>query len=265
MIDSNNVVTVGDLTWPEVQERLDKGCKIAVLPVGHTEQHGPHLPFSSDTYFISEATKRGVQLATKESGKPIALVFPTLPYGNGGKYANGEMRLRPSTLISIYVDIIRELSLQGFQKTIIASGHGSNWSSIADGVNEAHRIGLKQDIFIISPWSLINKKIEEIKETKITGHACEIETSTSLYLFPELVHLERIQSDEEKEPYWYLDQSITAVKNETVDNFGGEFKKFTHVSSGYVGNPKKASKEKGEILINTYVREFTNLLLEISK
>src|SRR5690348_6285633 len=243
-----DTIIVADLTWPEVQEKLDSGCKIAILPVGHTEQHGPHLPMGSDTYYISEAVKRSAELATRKSNKPIALVFPAIPYGNGGKYANGEVRLRPSTLISVLGDIYKELAEAGFTKIIVASGHGSNISWMANAANEAHRLGLKIDIFNVYPFSFMDETIKELKETKIYGHACEIETSTSLYLFPELVHMDKIKSDEEKPYFWYELSKYKAVKDEDVDHFDGKFEKLSDEIPGYVGNPKKASTDKGEKL-----------------
>src|SRR6266702_543968 len=135
---SNNIATINDLTWPEVQDYLQQGCKIAILPFGHTEQHGPHLPFGMDTYFISAVTKMGAELANKEAGKPIALVFPTMPFGNGGKFADGELRLRPSTFMAVFNDLIKEVEEQGFTKVVLASGHGSNGSVMGNALNEAY-------------------------------------------------------------------------------------------------------------------------------
>ncbi len=264
-MNDQNIVTVADLAWPEVQERLDKGCKIAVVPMGHTEQHGPHLPMGSDTYHVSEMVKRSVQLATQESGKPIALVFPTLPYGNGGKYANGEVRLRPSTLMAVLGDICKELAEAGFTKVIVPSGHGANMTWMANAANEAHRLGLVMDIFNVYPLSFMGETIKQIKETKIYGHACEIETSLALYLFPELVHMDKVTSDGEKPYYWYELSKYKAVRDEDVDQFEEKFEKFPDDVPGYVGNPKKASKEKGEKLVNAYIRGFADFLFELDK
>lgn len=261
----NNTPTVADLTWLEVQAHIDNGCKIAIVPFGHTEQHGPHLPLGSDSYFISAVTKMGAELAMKESGKPTALVFPVLPYGNGGKFANGELRLRPSTFIAIFVDLMKELEEQGFTKVVFASGHGANSSVMGNGVNEAYRLGAKIDAYIISPPAFMRKTIDDVLETDEWGHACEYETSTSLYLFPELVHLDRVESDEEEPEYDVAFDKVQAVRDGVVTHFVPAARQVSKEMPGYYGNPKKSTEEKGEKLVNAYTRGLADFLLELDK
>lgn len=263
---TNPISTVNDMTWPEVQEQLDKGCKIAILPFGHTEQHGPHLPFGSDTLFISAVTKMGAELAMKETGKPVALVFPTLPFGNGGKFANGELRLRPSTFDAVFTDLIKELEEQGFTKVVIASGHGSNGSVMGSVLNEAYWNGSKVEGYTVSPFSFFQKEIDEVLESEDYGHACEIETSTMLHLFPELVQMDKIPNDHEQPEFWVQDETVDAAKKEIV---GHMWPKARQVSidkmPGYVGRPRFASKEKGEKLVNAWVRGFADFLIDLDK
>jgi len=262
---NKSISTVNDLNWPEVQERIDNGCKIAILPIGHCEQHGKHLPFGSDTYFISAVTKMGAELAMQESGKPTALVFPTLPYGNGGKFANGELRLSPSTFNMVITDIMKEFEAQGFTKVIIASGHGSNGSIMSTGSNEAFWQGVKLEAYLVSPFSFMNKTIQEVLEADDYGHACEIETSTMLYLFPELVSLENITSDEEQPEFWTSEDPIKAVRDGIVMHMHANARQVTDAMPGYVGQPKKASKEKGEALVSAWVRGFADFLKELDQ
>jgi len=263
---SNNIATINDLTWPEVQDYLQQGCKIAILPFGHTEQHGPHLPFGMDTYFISAVTKMGAELANKEAGKPIALVFPTLPFGNGGKFADGELRLRPSTFMAVFNDLIKEVEEQGFTKVVLASGHGSNGSVMGNALNEAYWNGSKVDGYTVAPYSFIRKTINEILESEDYGHACEVETSIALYLCPEKVQMDKIPNDDEQPEFWVQQETVEAAKKQVVDHFWPNPRQVNlETMPGYVGRPRFASKEKGEKLVNEWVRAFADFLLDLDK
>jgi creatinine amidohydrolase len=254
---------IADLTWPEIQNNLKKGCKIAILPVGSVEQHGPHLPFGTDTYFVYEASKRAAEKANKKAKKPLTLVYPPIWCGNGGPWAKGEIWLRPTTLINFYADIFEQILKQGFQYLVIANGHGGNTSVIGNAINESQRNGVKPNVFYLYPWSFMDKHIKKLKETKITDHACEIETSTSLYLFPELVRLDQLKTTSKEEPkFWSAFSKYQAVQKESVVHLagGGQVGKYP----GFVGNPSKATKEKGKKLVNAWINGLTNFLLELN-
>lgn len=255
---------VEDLNWPEVRDRLRQGCAIAVLPFGHTEQHGPHLPFGADTFFISAVTKMGAELASERAGKPVALVFPALPYGNGGKFADGELRLRPSTFMALFTDLIKEVEAQGFTKVIIASGHGSNSPIMGSALNEAYWSGARIDGYTIAPYSFIRGSIGALLESEDYGHACEIETSIALHLFPDKVQLDKIPNDDEQPEFWVQDETVGAAKKQQVDHFWPEPRQVNLPSMpGYVGRPLFASAEKGKKLVDEWVEAFADFLVDL--
>lgn len=257
---------LNNLTWPEVQNHIDNGCKIAILPFGHTEQHGPHLPFGTDTYLISEVTKRGVALAIQETDKPIALLCPTIPFGNGGRFANGELRLRPSTFIAVFTDLIKELEEQGFTKVVIVSGHGSNEAVMGNSLNEAYWNGSKVEGYTVSPFSFIRTEIAKILESEDYGHACEVETSMMLYLFPELVQMDKIRNDHEQPEFWTQNETVDAVKQQIVHHFWSHARQVTmDKMPGYVGRPRFASREKGRKLVHAWIRGFADFLIDLDK
>lgn len=257
---------VNDLSWPEVQDYLKQGCKIAILPFGHTEQHGPHLPFGADTYFISAVTKMGAELANKEAGKPIALVFPTIPFGNGGKFADGELRLRPSTFMAVFTDLLQELEAQGFTKAVVATGHGSNSPVMGDALNEAYWNHSKMDGYLVYPYSFIRQEIKEELESDDYGHACEVETSIMLHLCPDKVHMDRIPNDDEQPEFWAQQENIPAAKDQIVDHLWPMSRQVDiNTMPGYVGRPRFATKEKGEKFVNAWVRRFADFLLALNE
>ena len=111
---------VADLTWPEAGERADPGVILAI-PLGATEQHGPHLPLSTDTD-IAVALCRG--LAGRRSD---VLVAPALPYGSSGEHAGfaGTLSIGQSALELVLVELCRSAT-DTFDRILLVSGHGGN-------------------------------------------------------------------------------------------------------------------------------------------
>ena len=256
-------VLAADLTWTDVRDRLARGCGIAVLPIGSCEQHGPHLPLGSDTYFIYEVSRRGVEAAEAQAGGPVALVFPPVWYSNGNQWAPGEVWLRPSTIITLLSDIISQLDQHGFRQIVLTTGHGSNPGIMADSCQEARRNGVKAELFSAAPWAFIDPAvIRDIQETKKVGHACELETSTSLALFGDRVHLERLEPRPEQPSYWAEISPYPSAQRGTVRQQGVSAGRIgEHL--GYVGDPTKASAAKGERMVQSWVEGFARFLLEL--
>ncbi|MFD0363170.1 mycofactocin biosynthesis peptidyl-dipeptidase MftE [Nocardia sp. GCM10030253] len=122
MFDSAAAENVGaaDLTWPEVGERAAAGVILAV-PVGATEQHGPHLPLSTDTDI---AVALSARLAALRSD---VLVAPAIPYGSSGEHAGfpGTMSIGQAALELLIVELCRSAT-DTFDRILLVSGHGGN-------------------------------------------------------------------------------------------------------------------------------------------
>lgn len=256
-------VVAADLTWTDVRERLEGGCRIAVVPIGSCEQHGPHLPLGSDTYFICEASRRGVELAEQRAGEPVALVFPPIWYSNGDQWAPGEVWLRPSTIIALLVDVVGQIERHGFRQIVLTTGHGGNPGIMADALREARLSGVQAELFSAAPWAFIDGAVlREITETQKTGHACELESSTSLYLFGDRVHLDRLQPLPEQPSYWAEISRYPAVRRGAVRQQGVSAGRIgEHL--GYVGDPTKATAAKGERMVTSWADGFASFLLEL--
>lgn len=255
-------VQVADLTWTDIRDRLDRGCHIAVVPIGSCEQHGPHLPLGSDTFFICEASCRGVALANARLGAPVALVFPPVWYSNGDQWAPGEVWLRPSTIIALLGDIVTQIDRHGFRHIVLTTGHGGNPGIMADALKEARERGVHAELFSVAPWAFISDVVKEIKETQRTGHACEIETSTSLHVFGDRVRLERITSGPEQPSYWAGISHYESVRRGLVGQQGVSRGRIGE-HPGYVGDPTKATPEKGARLLDAWADGFATFLGEL--
>jgi len=112
------VTDLGALAWPDVAARASS--TVLAIPIGSTEQHGPHLPLSTDTD-VAVAVARGVAAA-----RPDVVVAPAVPYGSSGEHAGfpGTLSIGQDALERLLVELIR--SADDFAGTLLVSAHGGN-------------------------------------------------------------------------------------------------------------------------------------------
>ena len=119
-----------NLTWEDVAALRDQGITMAILPVGATEQHGPHLPLGVDT-LSAEAVAHGASALT---GIPV---LPSLAYGcslgHSPKWP-GTISLRPETLSKLVLEIAEWLNSAGFDRLLLLNGHVTNWAPLRCGL-----------------------------------------------------------------------------------------------------------------------------------
>src|SRR5262245_53974572 len=113
---------LADCTWPEVERLVAQGCRTAVLPLGSTEQHGPHLPLDTDTR-IGDALADRLCAAVGD-----ALACPTLVVGCASEHLGfpGTLHVEPSTLAATVRDTVRALGRHGIERVFVFSAHGGN-------------------------------------------------------------------------------------------------------------------------------------------
>ncbi|MEU7000031.1 creatininase family protein [Nonomuraea sp. NPDC046570] len=171
----------------EAAEALGR-AKIALVPIGATEQHGRHLTFDTD-FAIAEAFAR--RLAADLGAD--ALLCPGLPYGLSEHHLGfaGTLTLRPATLLAVLHDVAESLAAAGLRRVIVVNGHGGN----VDAVRLAAR-GLRRDHGVLMAhlmWAgLAADTIAEHVGSARYGHACEGETSVGMVLAPQVVRADRI-------------------------------------------------------------------------
>ena len=136
-----NVLTVGDLTWPDI-DALDRDRTLFLLAVGMLEEHGPHLPIAADTIGVDyEERLVGDSLSRALPGWKVVLM-PTVNYGSSGANQIGNLAVHPgtyglrrSTLRSLVADIGGQLAQNRFKWIFVMNGHGAPTHHAA--VNEA--------------------------------------------------------------------------------------------------------------------------------
>jgi len=246
---------LGELAWPDVKDFLSKH-DVVVIPVGSCEQHGPHLPLDTDAY---DAFWLSMKAAEKAA---CALVAPPIYYGVSMHHMDfpGTVTLNPDTLEMLAYEIAKSLVKHGFRKIVFENGHGGNTQALESA---AQRIKIETGIFVaVDTVSLIPDYIEKTIETLHDAHAGEFETSTSLANREEHVKTDRIKKPTLKLP---ASKYTKIGLKETGPKVFWSFRTKEISEIGVIGDPTKASKEKGEIAWKMAIERLADLLIELDK
>ena len=179
-------LVMGQLTWPELAAELDH-IKVALVPVGSCEQHGPNTTFITDA---ARADSYAQMLAERCGNKVV--VYPCVNYGLSLHHMDfpGTVTLQVETMMHLLVDIGVAIAKHGIKKILFLNAHGGNFPALEGAV-----ITLKQNHGVDAYWSAIGSEISLGGMTglpKLIGHACEVETSSCMYLCPEIVRENRV-------------------------------------------------------------------------
>lgn len=183
---------LADMTYLEVAQAVAAGATTVILPLGATEQHGPHLPLGTDTC-------RAAALATRLAAHLPALVAPVLPFGCSDEHHAfaGLLGLDRATLAGIIVDSARRMVAWGIRRLILLSAHGGNEQALTCAVQRlrdelpALEVWMHRNLTGIPAVLLDIAADDGISPQAFGLHAGEGETSEMLHLRPELVHMER--------------------------------------------------------------------------
>lgn len=217
-----------DLTWKDVEEYFNRRKDI-LLPFGAVEEHGYHLPISTDGDIALAIAER----LSKETG---ILIAPIVWYGvcNSTRGYAGTTAVAFDQMKGYVREVVRSLVENGFKRVYLLSGHLG--SSHKAALKEACR-GLDIESYFLD---MAKVGVGDILDT-VPLHACEAETSLMLYLHPEKVRIEKAV-DEEFE-----------IENHAL-------KDLPRTESGAWGCPTKATKEKGKRIFERIVREFSRVI-----
>ncbi|MDI6655793.1 MAG: creatininase family protein [Candidatus Hydrothermarchaeota archaeon] len=222
-------MNLSDLTWIEVKEYLKKRRDVLV-PFGSVEEHGHHLPLSTDGDIA-------LAIADKLGEKTGILAAPIIWYGisNTTRGYAGTTMVSFDSLRAYSKDVMLSLKESGFRIVYLLSGHMSR--SHLEAIKEAAK-AIDLETYLLD-FSQI--KTDDILETK-PMHACEAETSLMLYLHPEKVNMRKA-----------VDEKIEFEKF----SVRGSLKK---TKSGVFGSPTRATKEKGKKLFGRIVKELAEFI-----
>ena len=226
----------------EIKEIIEK-VKVAILPLGAVEAHGPHLPLGTDNY-LSE------RIAEKLSENVECLVFPTLPYGQVWSLEEfpGSVSLSNETLINMLYEIGKSMYKNGFKIFGIINGHLGNGTAIKEAQRKLFSEFSDFKTFNFF-YTGTDKVIQEVRETqklhKNYFHADELETSYMLYLADEYVEMSKAINGNPDYP-------------EYIDIMPVRWTEFT--DTAVMGDATLATKEKGKKIVDTAVKNMSDII-----
>ena len=215
--------------WEEMRrteiETAARAGGVVIIPTGSTEQHGNHLPVNTDTnccFTIARCAAESID------DFPVLVVSPAwCGYSPDHMKFPGAITLKLHTYIDVLTEIAMSIASHGFKKLFLLNGHGGN-----TGVVNTMRVKLASEDNVVAScigytyWRLIDQELQKIGSADgRIGHSGEVETSLQLYLQPDLVDKKAIS--------WAL---------------------------GVLGNPSKATYEKGKELFETAVAAVAEVL-----
>jgi mycofactocin precursor peptide peptidase len=206
---------LADETWTEVAA----AARLLAVPLGSTEQHGPHLPLGTDTLVARALAER---LA---AARDDVVVAPALPYGSSGEHAGfpGTLSIGQDALISVVVELVR--SADGFAGVVLISGHGGNAEPLARAVGTVEAEGRRALAWFPSV-------------PRGDAHAGRTETSLLLALAPRLVRTAAIEPGDTRP----LAELLPALRTGGVAAVS---------RNGVLGDPTGATAEEGDRLLDT--------------
>ncbi|MEM3004268.1 MAG: creatininase family protein [Candidatus Bathyarchaeia archaeon] len=229
------------MTWKEVEQRFNQ-TKTVLIPFGSTEEHGHHLPLSTDC-------KISYEVAKLVSEKTSALVTPPVCYGvcRRGSTFPGTITISFETMKSLATDIMESLYSQGMRNAILLPGHLGSAQLVSLELSAQELLRRYQDIKLaIVRLPEILKKLPAGIVDEPFGHAGEVETSIMMALFPEDVRMHEMGREIPVFPsHLVLRDSRSVMK------------------TGIIGDATKASRRKGEMILHLLVDEIANLIYQL--
>ena len=241
------------LTWQEIEERL-KTVDTAILPCGAIEQHGPHLPVDIDYFDAVYLAKKVAEACSY----PKPFVLPPIPYGVSYHHEDfkGTLSVTNDALSRFLYDIGMNLAKNGIKKIIILNGHGDNAPTLSYA---AQMINRDAEIFVcVETGETSDIDLYDLIETPNDIHAGEIETSTTMAIRPEMVKMDKAINETLSFGSRYLDY--------TSERGVAWYVRTKRISeSGIMGDPTKATEEKGKRMWEIMIAHLVKFVEEIKR
>jgi len=236
---------LGDHAWPDLGEYVGDES-LALVPLGSTEQHGPHLPLATDhliaEHFAREAAERTGYLCT-----------PTINIGVSPHHRqfNGTMWVDAPVFRDYVESLTRNLSYHGIDRVIYVNAHGGNVAHL----REVGRRLRDEEIMYAIEW-MWNESIPELVDDlfAVTGpHGGPKETALIQYHRPDLVHEDRLAEAR--------DTGLAEWDNETGRKYGARtfYDAIDNTGNGVLGDQTDATAEKGEQLFEAATEQLVKL------
>jgi creatinine amidohydrolase len=242
-------VLMSRLSWVDYRDRVQKLGAPVFLPVGATEQHGPHLPLGTDALLAAAVAAGAAAQVGGIVAPAFSYGFKSQPKCGGGQHFCGTTSLDAATLAAQVRDAVREFARHGATRLVIVNGHYENQWFLIEGIDLAMReLGPESPLTVmrLEYWDFFTpetlaKAFPEGFPGYALEHAAVLETSMMLHYHPDLVRLDLIPNDP---PADFPPYDIYPTRTEWVP------------PSGVLSSAKNASRDKGEAM----ARELADLI-----
>lgn len=235
-------IRMSEMNWPDIKTAIEQGYTTVVVAIASTEQHGPHLPTMTDTRIGDEVARRvAVTLGH-------ALQANTISVGCSGHHLGfpGTISLRDETLRMVIRDYVDSLIGSGFDRIVLLPSHGGNFSTVREAVKEAQAVHPGTEIIGVTELAKLLECLAAasasfgVSASESGGHAGESEASMMMALEKDLVRSDRfapgyVGSLGDREIKVVFEQGMAAL-----------------TQIGVLGDPRKASAEKGEDYLDRF-------------
>ena len=207
-----------DLSWPEIEAVA--AASVLVVPVGSTEQHGPHLPFTVDTEIAAALCDR------LGRARHSVVVAPAFPYGSSGEHAAfpGSLSIGLDGVETLVLELVR--SADAFAGVLLVNGHGGNGAAVSRAVRRLSHEGR-----CVTCWSPTGSAVD--------SHAGRTETSVMLALRPDSVRLDRAVPGDRRQ----LREIMPLLVRSGVVSVS---------ANGVLGDPSGASSQEGRRVLERW-------------
>ncbi len=240
-----------ELTAGDWSKALDASGQTCILPIGILEKHGPHVPIGSDLIQVREWAAR----ATK---KEYAVVFPDYFYGqiNEARHQPGTFALPERTVWDLLEATCDEIARNGFKRIVIINGHGGNPELIRYFMQTRLEKERHYAVYFFEPSSdsVYRKQMSALHQSDPAGdqHAGERETSSLLYLRPDLVQMDSAAN-----------QSGANQRRLDLPNVYTPIWWYADFPNHYAGEGAKARRELGELVCEHFISQLATALKAI--
>jgi creatinine amidohydrolase len=222
------------------------GEALLVVPIGATEQHGPHLPLGTDFLIVEHVARAAAQAARQATGLDV-LVAPTLPFGSSHHHLpfGGTVSLASERYFAALRDMVASLVQGGFRRIFLLNGHGGNHELMQVVVRDV-ALDYPANLGAASYWDLAQDALATAGLDRIghlPGHAGVFETSLILALRPELVTA----------PLPHRDEAELVRVAIPRTPFRAERAGFWESIDGFTDSPDQASAELGQRLLEAII------------
>jgi creatinine amidohydrolase len=238
---------LSEMTWQQVQK---SSYDVALLPWGATEAHNYHLPYGTDAFESQDIANEAARIASERGANVVAL--PVIPFGvNTGQLDIPlTINMNPSTQFAVLADIVESLDGQGISKLVIVNSHGGN-----DFKQMIRELQPATDLLIatINWWTILDGK-QYFDEPG--DHAGELETSFMMHL-----HNELLAPLNEAGPGASRPMKVAAFR----EGWAWTPRAWLRATSDTgVGNPSRATAEKGKRFFSDVTEKIAGFLVELA-